>query len=93
MTSARYRPAEISSSARLIRFLPSVRNSETLMNGYFFSNSLAMVRNQVWELVKCKSAFLLGAFDEDLFAVGALIERQLRNRHRRAGSKNLKDDQ
>jgi len=69
MTSAIYWPAAISSSARLIRLLPLVRNSETLMNGYFFSNFVAMVRNQVWESESVKQAF-----DEDLLSVGSVIE-------------------
>jgi len=45
-----------------------------LMNGYFFSNSLAMVRNQVMGVAEREQAFFFGTFDEDLLAVGSVIE-------------------
>ena len=49
-TSARKRPAWLSSMALFITSAPSARHSATLMNGYFFSNSWATALNQVCEL-------------------------------------------
>ena len=70
ITSAMYWPARISSNARLINVRPSVRSiSVTLMNGYFFSNSLAVGAIPGVGAVGSKSGFFFGALDQDLFPV------------------------